>query len=200
MSNVIDLIKRKRSSEAHISVGEVVDLEHVDGMPHLGPFLRVGIHAPQRHQERLLQGLGGRLLRQFRIQNGLVVPVAHHLLQPLHEINLKRDAPSEAKVELILHDRPKQTLAELANNLRGRPGVIDRASAGDDLHDEDAEAVHVAPLVEHAGARVLRRHVTAKSRGIQFKFRHNSHFAMYHNDGYSSGGEKKKKGGTQMSP
>jgi hypothetical protein len=35
----------------------------MDGMPHFGPFLRVGIHAPHRNEESLLQRLGARLLQ-----------------------------------------------------------------------------------------------------------------------------------------
>lgn len=62
-------------------------------------------------------------------------------------------------VEVRVEER-KKTTARTAD-LRGRPGVVHRSSAGYHLHDEHPEAVHVAPLVQHPGPRVLRRHVPA---------------------------------------
>jgi len=81
-------VKEATSNRAHLSIREVVDFKHMDYMSHLGPFLRIRIHAPQCDQESLLQRLGGRLLRQLRVEDGLVVPVGHLVLEPFYKVYL----------------------------------------------------------------------------------------------------------------
>lgn len=83
--------ENQRGAGTHVAVGEVVDLEHVDDLPHFRPLEGVGVNTAERHQEGPLQGPGRGPLAHLGIQDALGVPVAHHRLQPVHQVNLKDD-------------------------------------------------------------------------------------------------------------
>jgi hypothetical protein len=48
-------------------------------------------------------------------------------------------------------------------NLIGWPSVIHWSPSRDGLHDQHSEAINVAPLVQHPGFGILRRHIPASN-------------------------------------
>jgi hypothetical protein len=114
--------------------GELVALEHVHDLPHLGPLVRVGVDAAEADEQHPVEHPRRRRRGDARVHQVLHAPAAHHAPEPLHQVDLA-----------------------------GGPVVVYGAAPGDELHEQHAEAVDVAALVQHARGRVLGGHVPERA-------------------------------------
>lgn len=135
-------------------------------MAHLGALLGVRVNAAERHQEDPLQRLGRRRLRKLRIHHLLGLAVTDQVLEPVHQVHLQAD-------DQVLQFSPPAIAGTLGIRKSGKdhpthlswgPGVVNGDPPGDDLHDQHAEAVDVAPLGQHPRAGVLGSNVSAPSK------------------------------------
>lgn len=147
----------------YISEEEIVHLEHVNHMPHFRPLVRIRVDAAKRDQERPLQRFGRRLFSHLWVDYFLRFPLGNHGLEPLNQVDLHthgRQVENSALLGLHILDKESYEDGDCAN-LSSCSCVVYRRSTSDDLHYEYAKAIYVTPLVQHSGAGIFRRHVTA---------------------------------------